>query len=111
MRKIGGNFHEDQKGMHTNFKKLEILLKFFDPAFYEYLNEHEAGNMYFVYRWLLLCFKRELSYEDTSTLWEAVWANYEHVDYLLFFTIAILLQHRHVIMEEELEFDTLLIVT
>ena len=33
----------------------------------------ESGNLYFCFRWLLIWFKREFSFPDTCTLWEALW--------------------------------------
>ena len=33
----------------------------------------ESGNLYFCFRWLLIWFKREFSFPDTCSLWEALW--------------------------------------
>lgn len=32
--------------------------------------KHDSGNLYFCFRWLLICFKREFSFPDIMTLWE-----------------------------------------
>ena len=34
--------------------------------------QHDADNLYFSFRWLLVSFKREFNYEDVMRVWE-VW--------------------------------------
>lgn len=32
--------------------------------------EHDSGNMYFCFRWLIINFKREFNFDDIMILWE-----------------------------------------
>ena len=32
--------------------------------------ENQSNNLYFCFRWLIVNFKREFSYEDIMSLWE-----------------------------------------
>ena len=34
------------------------------------LAENNSSNMYFFFRWMLICFKREFSFDDLMHLWE-----------------------------------------
>lgn len=58
----------------------------------------------FASRWLLILYKREFAPHDTMRLWEALWASKDKLMHL-FYALAILRQHKHKIMEEEMEFD------
>ena len=90
-----------QGGMKRQLEELCHILKYVDPAFYSYLDAkvveegysvipycysltqitmacvifffQESGNLYFCFRWLLIWFKREFSFPDTCSLWEALW--------------------------------------
>jgi TBC1 domain family member 15 len=78
--------------MHRELQNLRLLLKAADPPFYAYLGTgpgNRAGardshpccacteskdclNMFFCFRWLLVLFKREFSFDAVQRLWE-VW--------------------------------------
>ena len=90
-----------QGGMKRQLEELCHILKYVDPVFYSYLDAkvveevysvipycyslrqitmtcvifsfQESGNLYFCFRWLLIWFKREFSFPDTCSLWEALW--------------------------------------
>uniref|UniRef100_A0A0X3NPG5 TBC1 domain family member 15 n=3 Tax=Schistocephalus solidus TaxID=70667 RepID=A0A0X3NPG5_SCHSO len=53
------------------FKLVEILM----PRFAAYLRSKEATYMNFCFKWLLILFKREFSYDDIKVLWEALWSD------------------------------------
>lgn len=57
-------------GIKRQLQQLHQLLSIALPAFADYLNSHDSGNLYFCFRWLLIWFKREFSFEDTKRLWE-----------------------------------------
>ena len=59
--------------MKRQLENLTCILKHIDPALYNYLETKESGNLYFCFRWLLIWFKREFSFPDTCSLWEALW--------------------------------------
>ncbi|XP_015747685.1 PREDICTED: TBC1 domain family member 17-like [Acropora digitifera] len=97
---------------HPNLTKLyDILLTYcmynFDlvVAFSE---EHDSGNMYFCFRWLLITFKREFSFPDIMLLWETLWSQKLSPNYHLIVCLAILDMHRNVIMENALGFTYIL---
>lgn len=82
--------------MRTRLKQLRALLNVTDPEFYQFLSktyirtqtyfmsgmtrivslthtsteDKESHNLYFCFRWLLVNFKREFSYEGIMTIWE-----------------------------------------
>lgn len=64
------NFDLDQAGMKKQLSELQALLKTVSPDLATYLINHESGNMFFCFRWLLVHFKREFTLENIMTLWE-----------------------------------------
>lgn len=108
MEKLAHNFDENQEGMKAQLHQLTVLLKFVDPHFYSYLEKHDSGNLYFCFRWLLICFKREFSFPDIMTLWETLWSQNLSPNYHLIVCLAILDKHRRIIMENELGFTEIL---
>lgn len=108
MEKLAHNFDENQEGMKAQLHQLSVLLKFVDPHFYTYLENHDSGNLYFCFRWLLICFKREFSFPDIMTLWETLWSQRLSPNYHLIVCLAILDRHRHVIMENSFGFTDIL---
>ncbi|MEQ2205023.1 hypothetical protein XENOCAPTIV_023310, partial [Xenoophorus captivus] len=91
------NFEEQMQGMKTQLIQLSTLLRLLDLAFWNYLGteqpvgshsayvpvldpshwtcfcvseSQESGYLYFCFRWLLIRFKRELSFQDVLRLWE-----------------------------------------
>lgn len=55
----------DQSGMKDQLHGLQQIIAVVDPEFMGYLESRESANLYFCFRWLLVRFKRELSYMDT----------------------------------------------
>jgi len=108
MDRVASNFHKDQTGMHSQLEKLKKLLECLDQPFYNYLRQIDALNMFFCYRWLLILFRREFSTQQVLILWEAIFTDYYHKDFPLFFALAILMEERNVIMEEKMHFDSIL---
>ena len=51
-------------GMLEKLEKLKSLLMFMDPELHRHLELHDAGDMVFCHRWLLLTFKREFEFDD-----------------------------------------------
>ena len=76
--------------MKAQLKYLGLLVQFMIPDLWEYLgvccrgmsasffyiafvslaDSQESSNLYFCFRWLLICFKREFSMDNTLVLWE-----------------------------------------
>lgn len=68
----------------------------------------ESLNLFFVFRWILISFKREFKFENVIKLWEVLWTNYYSTNFVLFITLAVLHSHRDVILRYLTEFDEVL---
>ncbi|KAI5069146.1 hypothetical protein GOP47_0015447 [Adiantum capillus-veneris] len=108
MERMAPNFHRDQNGMHSQLLALSKLVQLLDFPLHTYLKEADCLNYFFCFRWLLIQFKREFPYEDVMRLWEVLWTNHltEHLH--LYICVALLKAHKKKIIEEEMDFDTLL---
>lgn len=49
-------------------------LQHYDPEFFAYLKSHQADDLLFCYRWLLLEMKREFALDDAMRMLEVLWA-------------------------------------
>ncbi|XP_023289174.1 TBC1 domain family member 25 isoform X2 [Orussus abietinus] len=74
MRRLKDNFMLDGIAMTTKFAHLAEGLQHYDPDFYAYLKSHQADDLLFCYRWLLLEMKREFALEDALRMLEVLWA-------------------------------------
>lgn len=90
MDKVASNFDMDQAGMKNQLQQLHLLLSFCDPELATYLDNHESGNMFFCFRWLLVLFKREFSQLDIMNLWEIIWTDLPCKNFHLLICIALL---------------------
>ncbi|CAB3377490.1 Hypothetical predicted protein [Cloeon dipterum] len=77
MRRLHNNFSFDGAAMGLKFQHLSIALRHYDPDFYLYLQQQQAGDLLFCYRWLLLELKREFAFEDALRMLEVLWASLE----------------------------------
>ncbi|KAJ0058595.1 hypothetical protein NL108_017555 [Boleophthalmus pectinirostris] len=64
------NFEESQEAMKKQLLQLSLLLRALDPELCDFLDSQDSGSLCFCFRWLLIWFKREFSFEDILTLWE-----------------------------------------
>jgi len=108
MDKVWHNFEFDQGGMKRQLEDLSHILKFVDPVFFNYLEAKESGNLYFCFRWLLIWFKREFTYEDTMTLWEVFWTKKPCKNFHLLFCVALLDTEKSSILENNYGFTEIL---
>ncbi|EFN88391.1 TBC1 domain family member 25 [Harpegnathos saltator] len=74
MRRLKDNFMLDGIAMTTKFAHLAEGLQHYDPDFYAYLKSHQADDLLFCYRWLLLEMKREFALDDALRMLEVLWA-------------------------------------
>lgn len=98
----------DQAGMKEQLEHLHTLLAFVEPELANYLDRHESGNMFFCFRWLLVWFKRELSYEDVLHLWEVLWTGLPCQNFHLLISISILETEKNTLMENNYGFTEIL---
>jgi hypothetical protein len=108
MERMAPNFHRDQNGMQAQLSALSKLVQLLDNPLHDYFKQNECLNYFFCFRWILICFKREFDYNDVLRLWEVLWSHYLSEHFHLYMCVAILKRHRRKIMDEQMEFDTLL---
>ncbi|KAM6937614.1 TBC1 domain family member 15 [Xenentodon cancila] len=108
MDQMHQNFEEQMQGMKTQLIQLSTLLRLLDLAFSNYLESQDSGYLYFCFRWLLIRFKRELSFQDVLRLWEVMWTGLPCQNFHLLVCCAILDSEKQKIMEENYGFNEIL---
>uniref|UniRef100_UPI0037E71DF2 TBC1 domain family member 15 isoform X2 n=1 Tax=Semicossyphus pulcher TaxID=241346 RepID=UPI0037E71DF2 len=108
MDQMHHNFEEQMQGMKTQLIQLSTLLRLLDLSFWNYLESQDSGYLYFCFRWLLIRFKRELSFQDVLRLWEVMWTGLPCQNFHLLVCCAILDSEKHKIMEENYGFNEIL---
>ncbi|XP_061750677.1 TBC1 domain family member 15 isoform X1 [Nerophis ophidion] len=102
------NFEEQMQGMKSQLIQLSTLLRLLDPSFWSYLESQDSGYLYFCFRWLLIRFKREFSFQDILRLWEVMWTGLPCQNFHLLLCCAILDAEKAKIMEENYGFSEIL---
>lgn len=64
MDKREANFHTDQRGMHSQLLGLEKMLRLLDPQLCECFEKLDSLNFFCCFRWVLILFKREFSFDE-----------------------------------------------
>ncbi|KAK5646294.1 hypothetical protein RI129_004758 [Pyrocoelia pectoralis] len=75
MSRLSTNFMLDGIAMTQKFTHLAEGLMYYDSEFYNYLKSHQADDLLFCYRWLLLEMKREFAFEDSLRMLEVLWSS------------------------------------
>ena len=60
-----------------------------------------ANNMFFAFRWILLNFKREFTYDDAMKVWEVIWCETLSTDHALFVALAIIGKEKEALLQAE----------
>ncbi|XP_035253985.1 TBC1 domain family member 17 [Anguilla anguilla] len=102
------NFEESQEAMKQQLLQLSILLKALDPELCDYLDSQDSGSLCFCFRWLLIWFKREFSFEDILTLWEVMWTRLPCPNFHLLMACSILESQREELIGSDYDFNTIL---
>ncbi|KIJ16899.1 hypothetical protein PAXINDRAFT_168334 [Paxillus involutus ATCC 200175] len=108
MNRMSQNFLRDQSGMKKQLSTLQELISVMDPELYRHLEKTEGLNLFFCFRWVLIAFKREFSFDDVLGLWEVLWTDYYSNGFVLFIALAVLESHRDMILRYLVEFDEIL---
>ena len=66
MEKMGPNFSNDSSSMNLQLAALERLLQLVDPDLHAFIEAADGSNYFFCYRWLLVHFKREFSFDEVE---------------------------------------------
>ncbi|XP_037742354.1 TBC1 domain family member 15 isoform X4 [Chelonia mydas] len=108
MDQMHENFEEQMQGMKTQLIQLSTLLRLLDSGFCNYLESQDSGYLYFCFRWLLIRFKREFSFQDILRLWEVMWTELPCQNFHLLICCAILESEKQQIMDKHYGFNEIL---
>lgn len=75
MRKARHNFRLDEIGIRRQLSTVSKIIKIKDSHLYKHLEMLQAEDCFFVYRMVVVLFRRELTFEQTLCLWEVMWAD------------------------------------
>ncbi|KAI3501503.1 hypothetical protein L1887_29374 [Cichorium endivia] len=75
MKKARHNFRLDEVGIRRQLDIVSKIIKGKDSHLYRHLEELQAEDCFFVYRMVVVLFRRELNFEQTLCLWEVMWAD------------------------------------
>ena len=82
------------------------LIQKTDPGLYTHLKITKADSLLFTYRWFLVCFRREfIDLNQSTRIWDVLVSNYLTIDWRLYITAGILIDHRDSIMKYLLTFE------
>lgn len=128
MKKARHNFRLDEVGIRRQLNLVSKIIKSSDSRLYRHLQKLQAEDCFFVYRMVVVLFRRELTFEQTLCMWEVVWADQAAIragisksswgkirlrappteDLLLFAIAACVLQHRKSIIEKSSSMDEIM---
>ncbi|XVE58301.1 hypothetical protein DITRI_Ditri04bG0159300 [Diplodiscus trichospermus] len=75
MKKARHNFRLDEVGIRRQLNIVSKIIKCKDSHLYRHLEKLQAEDCFFVYRMVVVLFRRELTFEQTICLWEVMWAD------------------------------------
>lgn len=75
MKKARHNFRLDEVGIRRQLNMVAKIIKFRDPHLYRHLEKLQAEDCFFVYRMVVVLFRRELDFKQILCLWEVMWAD------------------------------------
>jgi len=108
MNRVEDNFEMAQEGMKQQLHQLNVLCRFVDPQLCNYLESHDSSNMYFCFRWLLIHFKREFSFNEVMRIWEVIWTDLPCKNFHLLISLAILDTEKNLLIENNFGFTEIL---
>ncbi|XP_020677680.1 GTPase-activating protein gyp7 isoform X1 [Dendrobium catenatum] len=128
MRKARHNFRLDEVGIRRQLAIVSRIIRSKDAQFYGHLEKLQAEDCFFVYRMVVVLFRRELTFEQTVCLWEVMWADQAAIragigrsawgrirlrapptdDLLLYAIAACVLQRRKLIIERYSSMDEIM---
>ncbi|KAE8719702.1 NagB/RpiA/CoA transferase-like superfamily protein [Hibiscus syriacus] len=128
MKKARHNFRLDEVGIRRQLNIVSKIIKCKNSHLYRHLEKLQAEDCFFVYRMVVVLFRRELTFEQTICLWEVMWADQAAIragigksawskirqrapptdDLLLYAIAALVLQRRKLIIEKYSSMDEIL---
>jgi hypothetical protein len=79
MKRVHANFEMDQQAIKKQLTNLKSLVEIVNPRLINYLEGHDSDHFYFCFRWILVNFKREFTFENIMYLWEVLWTDSEFI--------------------------------
>ncbi|XP_039122278.1 GTPase-activating protein gyp7-like isoform X2 [Dioscorea cayenensis subsp. rotundata] len=128
MKKARHNFRLDEVGIRRQLSIVSKIIKCKDTHLFRHLEKLQAEDCFFVYRMVVVMFRRELTFEQTVCLWEVMWADQAAIragigksawgrirsqapptdDLLLYAIAASVLQRRKLIIEKYSSMDEII---
>ncbi|CAL8137374.1 unnamed protein product [Orchesella dallaii] len=111
MERMSANFPSGGGAMDAHFANMRSLLQVLDHDLFALIRQNgDYTHFYFCYRWFLLDFKREFSYDDVFLVWETIWAarHIASADYGLFLALALLAYYRDIILANSMDFTDII---
>ncbi|GMH22804.1 hypothetical protein Nepgr_024647 [Nepenthes gracilis] len=128
MKKARHNFRLDEEGIKRQLGIISKIIKCKDSHLYSHLENLQAEDCFFVYRMVVVVFRRELTFEQTLCLWEVMWSDQAAIragisksarermrlrapptdDLLLYAIAACVMQRRKLIIEKYSSMDEIL---
>jgi len=102
------NFVMSQKGMRRQLRDLHLLIELINPDLWDDFVAKGSSDLYFCFRWLLVRFKREFSFEDIKMLWEVFWSGLPCKNFHLIFTVALLQIEEDYLRKQDCGFEEIL---
>lgn len=99
--------------MHSTMVKVQDILNDIDPVLSDTFRfNSNLSNLYFIYRWILLLWKREFPYHDLLQLWDVLISYKFKQEILVAICVSIILEYRDELMVSlsSTRFDQLLTV-
>lgn len=97
--------------MDRQFSEMSFLVQILDNELHEYMkSKGDHTQFYFTYRWFLLDFKREFSYDDIFGAWDTL-LTAKHVTsehFHLFIALALVETYRDIIIENQMDFTNII---
>lgn len=75
MYAVRQNFRFDEVGIRGQLQTVSKILKLGDPQLHQHLESIQAADCFFIYRMVVVLMRRELSFEQTISFWEILWAD------------------------------------
>ena len=97
--------------MDENFANMRALMQVLDGTLYDKIQQNgDFSHFYFCYRWFLLDFKREFSYDDVYTVWETIWASEKVAShqFFLFIALGLVESYRDIILDRNMDFTDII---
>ena len=68
MDRMEANFSDDSTSMQAQLDALQRLVQLADPELHAFIKAADSTNYFFCYRWLLVHFKREFTFDEVASL-------------------------------------------